>query len=155
VAASTLQAGGLIQLSRGHVTILDHDGLATAACDCYVSLHRAEGYGLVLAEAMAAGKPVIGTAYSGNLEFMTPDTSVLIPYELERVPLGCEPYPPTASWAAPDLDAAAVAMRKLASDPPAAARLGMRARAHIERHHTVEARLEFVRARLDAMRSSR
>jgi glycosyltransferase involved in cell wall biosynthesis len=127
----------------------------TAACDCYVSLHRAEGYGLVLAEAMAAGKPVIGTAYSGNLEFMTPDTSVLVPYELERVPLGCEPYPPTASWAAPDLDAAAEAMRKLAGDPEAAARLGARARAHIEQHHTAEARLEFVRARLDAMRSSR
>ena len=65
-----------------------------AACDCYVSLHRAEGYGLTLAEAMAVARPVIGTAYSGNLEFMTPETSVLIPYEKVRVPFGCGPYPP-------------------------------------------------------------
>src|SRR6202035_5522728 len=44
-------------------------GLMTA-CDCYISLHRAEGFGLTLAEAMALGKPVIGTGYSGNVDFM-------------------------------------------------------------------------------------
>ncbi len=127
----------------------------TAACDCYVSLHRAEGYGLVLAESMAAGKPVIATAYSGNLEFMTPETSVLVPYELERIPVGCGPYPPTASWAEPDLEAAALAMRELAADPAAAAGLGARAHEHITRHHTAEARVGFVRERLEALRSNR
>ena len=44
-----------------------------AGCDCYVSLHRSEGFGLTMAEAMACGKPVIATGYSGNLEFMTED----------------------------------------------------------------------------------
>jgi glycosyltransferase involved in cell wall biosynthesis len=127
----------------------------TAACDCYVSLHRAEGYGLVLAEAMAAAKPVIATAYSGNLEFMTPETSVLVPYELARIPFACGPYPHTASWAEPDLEVAARSMRELASDPAAAAQLGATARAHIARHHTAEARVEFVRARLHALRSNR
>jgi glycosyltransferase involved in cell wall biosynthesis len=127
----------------------------TAACDCYVSLHRAEGYGLVLAESMAAGKPVIATAYSGNLEFMTTETSVLVPYELQRIPFGCGPYPPTASWAQPDVDAAASAMRELASDPTAAARLGAAARDHIVRHHRADARVQFVRARLHALRSNR
>ena len=82
------------------------------ACDCYVSLHRAEGYGLTMAEAMAAGRPVIGTAYSGNLEFMTPENSMLVPYEMVHIPFGCYPYPPDASWAEPDLDAAADAMRR-------------------------------------------
>src|SRR5436305_7216483 len=56
-----------------------------AACDCYVSLHRSEGLGLTLAEAMLLGKPVIATNYSGNLDFMTPATSRLVDYRL--VPL--------------------------------------------------------------------
>jgi glycosyltransferase involved in cell wall biosynthesis len=126
-----------------------------AACDCYVSLHRAEGYGLTMAEAMAAGRAVIGTGYSGNLEFMTDDTAMLVPYELTPVPFGCPPYPPTARWAAPDLDEAARAMRAVASDPSAAAAMGARARAHIARNFTVGSKTEFVRARLEALRSSR
>jgi glycosyltransferase involved in cell wall biosynthesis len=48
-----------------------------ALCDCYVSLHRAEGFGLTMAEAMALGKPVIATGYSGNLAFMTAENSYL------------------------------------------------------------------------------
>jgi len=126
-----------------------------AAADCYVSLHRAEGYGLTLAEAMAAGRPVIGTAYSGNLEFMTADTSVLIPYELVPVPFGCDPYPPTAVWADPDIEVAAQSMRTMASDPAAARALGARARAHIASRHAAGSRVEFVRTRLQELRSSR
>ena len=45
-----------------------------AACDCYVSLHRSEGLGLTMAEAMAVGKPVVATAWSGNLDFMSDET---------------------------------------------------------------------------------
>ena len=146
----------------GRPDIIVRDGYETAerqrslmtACDCYVSLHRAEGYGLTLAEAMAVARPVIGTAYSGNLEFMTPETSVLIPYEKVRVPFGCGPYPPTAFWAEPDIDAAAEAMRAMASDPTAAALLGARARAHIERRHTARSRVDFVRTRLHDLRRS-
>ena len=52
-----------------------------AACDCYVSLHRSEGFGLTMAEAMAIGKPVIGTGYSGNVDFMNPENSYLVEYE--------------------------------------------------------------------------
>jgi glycosyltransferase involved in cell wall biosynthesis len=125
------------------------------ACDCYVSLHRAEGYGLTMAEAMAMGRPVIGTAYSGNLEFMTAENSMLVPYEMTRIPFGCSPYPPDASWAEPDLDAAADAMRRAAGDPAAAAALGARARAHIARELSIDAKVGFVRTRLDDIRSSR
>src|SRR5205085_74667 len=85
--------------------------------DCYVSLHRSEGFGLTMAEAMSLGKPVIATAYSGNLEFMTPWNSELVPYELVAVPPRCDPYPVGAHWAEPDVDAAAAAMRRVAGDP--------------------------------------
>ena len=65
------------------LTAEEMDGLI-AGCDCYVSLHRSEGFGLTMAEAMAVGKPVIATAYSGNVDFMNRDNSLLVDYELTR-----------------------------------------------------------------------
>ena len=57
-------------------------------CDCYVSLHRSEGLGLTMAEAMALGKPVIATGYSGNLHFMTPENSYLVDFARVRCRAG-------------------------------------------------------------------
>jgi glycosyltransferase involved in cell wall biosynthesis len=125
------------------------------ASDCYVSLHRAEGYGLTLAEAMAEGRPVIATGYSGNLEFMTDDTAVLVPYEFTSIPYGCDPYRPGTRWAEPNLDYAAAAMRTMASDPAGAAALGARAQAHILHHHAPDTRVDFVRERLRNLRGQR
>lgn len=79
--------------------------------DCYVSLHRSEGLGLTLLEAMSLGKPVIATNYSGNVDFMTEDNSFPIPWERVPVGDGAGGYNPTATWAEPDEDAAASAMR--------------------------------------------
>lgn len=62
------------------------------SCDAYVSLHRSEGLGLTLAEAMLLGKPVIATNFSGNVDFMDEGNSLLVPYKLEK--LGW-PIPPT------------------------------------------------------------
>ena len=56
-----------------------------AACDRYVSLHRSEGLGLTLAEAMMLGKPTIATAYSGNLDFMDENNSLLVGYDLIEI----------------------------------------------------------------------
>jgi glycosyltransferase involved in cell wall biosynthesis len=56
--------------------------------DCYVSLHRSEGFGLGLAEAMLLGKPVIATGFSGNLEFMKPTNSFLVSYNLVPIQNG-------------------------------------------------------------------
>ena len=94
----------------GYLSVEENAALF-AASDCYVSLHRSEGFGLTLAEAMALGKPTIATGYSGNLEFMTTETSYLVPYTDGKVPEGCEPYRKGARWAEPNLDAAAHLMR--------------------------------------------
>jgi hypothetical protein len=110
-----------------------------ASCDAFVSLHRSEGLGLTMAEAMFHGKPVIATGYSGNLDFMTPDNSYLVPYSLERIGIGAEPYPPDGDWAEPDLAAAAELMKQVAEDREAAAERGRRAAAEIRRTHSPEA----------------
>ena len=78
-----------------------------------------------------AGKPVIATGYSGNLDYMTDDTAVLVPYRLVPVGPGKAPYPATARWAEPDLEAATRAMRSIATDPARAAALGAAARVHV------------------------
>lgn len=93
----------------------------TSLADCYVSLHRAEGLALSLAEAMAAGTPVVATGYSGNLEFMNESNASLVPYRLVEVPPAPGPYRPGALWAEPDLDAAAKILHGLWADYPIAA----------------------------------
>jgi Glycosyl transferases group 1 len=103
-----------------------------AACDCYVSLHRSEGFGLTLAEAMAIGKPVIATRYSGNLDFMNDENSYLVDYEIGRVGAECEIYPADGEWAEPNREHAAELMRLVCAHPHEAARIGGRARADVE-----------------------
>lgn len=105
-----------------NITILDRvltrretNGLFQS-CDVLVSLHRAEGFGLPPAEAMWLGKPVIATNYSGNTDFMTESNSLLIPYRLVKIGVDQGPYDKEAIWAEPDLDAAAVAMRRISAD---------------------------------------
>ena len=80
--------------------------------DCYVSLHRCEGFGLTPAEAMAWGRPVVATAYSGNLDFMTPANSYLVPFDLVDVPASAaHVYPLGSRWAEPRRADAARALR--------------------------------------------
>ncbi len=87
-----------------------------SVCDSYVSLHRAEGLGLGLAESMYLGKPVIGTGYSGNLQFMNEGNSCLVGYRLVDIPSGTYPHSAGQQWAAPDIDHAAQLMQKIAGD---------------------------------------
>jgi glycosyltransferase involved in cell wall biosynthesis len=94
------------------------------ACDAFVSLHRAEGYGLGLAEAMFLGKPVIGTGYSGNMDFMTKENSYPVAYTLVAVPAGAYPHAENQEWAEPDLDDATAKMLALVDDPKAGRALG-------------------------------
>jgi glycosyltransferase involved in cell wall biosynthesis len=83
------------------------------ACDAYVSLHRREGLGLTMAEAMLLGKPVIATRYSGNLDFMDDQNSLLVDYKLVHTGPSVPPYDSTALWAEPSVEHAAQLMRRL------------------------------------------
>ena len=111
----------------------------TQACDCYVSLHRAEGFGLTMAEAMYLGKPVIGTAYSGNLDFMNERNSYLVGYELVPIGAGQDPYPAEGEWAEPDTDQAAQLMRRVVENPAEARERAERGARDIRRTHSAEA----------------
>ncbi|PXA84626.1 glycosyl transferase family 1, partial [Caulobacter sp. D4A] len=104
----------------------DKDGLV-ASCDILLSLHRAEGFGLFPAEAMAAGKAVVATGWSGNLDFMDAESAVLVPSRPTPVrdPQGLYAG---GDWAEPDLDFAARALARLIDDPAERAALGARAR---------------------------
>jgi Glycosyl transferases group 1 len=142
---------------RGDIHIVDRslssDELAgvMAACDCYVSLHRAEGFGLTMAEAMSLGKPVIGTAYSGNVDFMTSDNSYLVDYTIGRVGPECEIYPPEGEWAEPSIEHAAQLMRAVYGDPSGAAEKGARARAEVSSQLSAAVTGQRMRERLERL----
>lgn len=110
-----------------------------ASCDAFLSLHRAEGFGLALAESMLLGKPVIATGWSGNLDFMDDGNSILLPYRL--VPIEDESLygkytgEEKQTWAAASEEAAIRAMEDLCADAPGfdrAKALGERARRDME-----------------------
>ena len=84
--------------------------------DVYVSLHRAEGFGLVLAEAMSFGKPVIATNWSANIEFMDEDSACMVEYELVPVNTEIGGFKKSYRWAEADIEQASFFMKKLYSD---------------------------------------
>lgn len=89
-----------------------------AGCDVYVSLHRSEGWGFGMIEAMGLGTPVICTAYSGNMEFCTPDNACLVDFDLVELDRGDYIHVrPGQKWAAPRRESAAAAMRELYERP--------------------------------------
>ena len=101
--------------------------------DCYVSLHRSEGYGLTLAESMYLGKPVIATGWSGNMDFMTPWNSFPVKYKLVEIDEDRGPYKKGQIWADPDTSHAAECMIRVVNEPELARRIGETARADIAR----------------------
>lgn len=99
-----------------------------ASCDAFLSLHRAEGFGLGIAEAMAMGKPVVATGWSGNMDFMTIANSLPVAYKMQALSADVGPYKAGTLWAEPDVDDAARLMRQLVDEPDLVARIGARAR---------------------------
>ncbi len=94
------------------------------ACDCYISLHRCEGFGLTMAEAMFYGKPVIATGYSSNTEFMNVGNSFLVKYKLIPIEQDCGPYKAGNVWAQPDVEHAADLMRFVFNNSQEAQQIG-------------------------------
>ena len=93
-------------------------------CDCYLSLHRCEGFGLTMAEAMFYGKPVIATGYSSNTEFMNVGNSFLVKYKLIPLDADCGPYKKGNIWAEPDIEHAAYFMQQVFHNYPEAQQVG-------------------------------
>jgi len=112
---------------RAGVTLLDRllprgEVLALLAdCDAYVSLHRSEGLGLPLIEAMYLGKPVVATGYGGVTDFLDDETGFVVRHRLVALEKSQGPYPVGAVWAEPDVEHAAALMRALANAPESAA----------------------------------
>ena len=124
-----------------------------ANCDCYVSLHRSEGLGLTMAEAMYFGKPVIATAYSGNLDFMTPENSFLVPASATKIGPGAAPYDPNGWWADPDLDFAATIMRDVVRDPEIRDGRARRGATDIRLTHSPDAAADWIETRVAESRT--
>jgi glycosyltransferase involved in cell wall biosynthesis len=142
-----------VHLIGQRLSARERDGL-THAADCYVSLHRAEGFGYTMAESMWAGKPVIATGYSGNLDYMTRENSYLVDYRLVPIGAGHDPYPAYGWWAEPEVEHAATLMREVFADPHAARARGQRAAAEIRSSHGPDAAGRAMVARLEAVMSS-
>lgn len=122
-----------------------------ARADVLISLHRAEGFGLGLAEAMAAEIPVIATGYSGNLDFMPPGSAELVPFKLVPIAQTEGDYRAGNLWAEPDIDAAAVALRRLATDSAYRQRLALAGRQAVEERLSAERLAGIVRQRLGCL----
>lgn len=109
------------------------------ACDAYVSLHRSEGLGLTMAEAMLLGKPVVATGFSGNVDFMDESNSLLVGYRLRKLGWPIPPYDAHLQWAEPSVEHAAQHMRRLYDDPAWGRELGYRARQSAQERLSLEA----------------
>jgi glycosyltransferase involved in cell wall biosynthesis len=118
--------------------------------DCYISLHRSEGLGLTLAEAMLMGKPVIATNYSGNLDFMDEQVALMVPARKTMLAVPNAAYMAGTAWSEPDLDRAAEHMRWVRANPGAARELGARGQRHARDIFSAEAAAARIRERVAA-----
>lgn len=108
----------------------------TMSCDAFVSLHRAEGFGLGIAEAMAMGKPVIATGWSGNMDYMNVCNSLPVKFQLAPLEKTDPPYLKGSLWALPDIDDAAGSMRLVYENRETALEIGRAASEYMARFHS-------------------
>ena len=113
-----------------------------------MSLHRAEGFGLVMAEAMLVGTPCIATNWSSNTEFMNDDVACMVDYSFTTLKEDYPPYKKGAVWADPDVDQAAGYMKKLLEDKKYYNGLAQRAKSYISRKLGMDQALEKVKRRM-------
>jgi glycosyltransferase involved in cell wall biosynthesis len=121
------------------------------ACDCFVSLHRSEGFGLAIAESMYLGKPVISTDWSATAEYVTADNGCPVRCKLTAIEKNYGPYGKGEFWAEPDVAHAAQWMQRLFADRSLGSALGAAARATIEQRFSPTAIGERYRRRLESI----
>lgn len=117
--------------------------------DSYVSLHRSEGFGLGLAEAMYLGKPTIGTNWSSNVDFMDHNNSCLVDYKLIEVGVDQGPYKAYQKWAEPDTLQAANYMKRLKSDENFYRRIALAGQRNIRENYSPESIGKLIKERLN------
>lgn len=127
-AAAALPGTTLITQTLSRTEIYELE----SACDCFVSLHRSEGFGLALAECMFLGKPVIATDWSGTTDFINPNNACPVRAELVTLDRTHGPYAKGQTWAAPDIEHAAWWMQQLHSDAALVRKIGAAARLSTE-----------------------
>lgn len=131
-------------LERHHLQALHR------CADAYVSLHRCEGFGLGMAEAMCLGKPVVATAYSGNMDFMSEANSCLVRYSMIPVQPGQYPHAEGQQWADADITHAAGFLRGLYDDPEMGRKLGSQAARDMAENFSIDACIDVIARRLRA-----
>lgn len=136
-------------IDRSHMRALQR------CIDAYVSLHRAEGFGLGLAECMWVGKPVIATNWSGNVDFMDASNSCLVGCRLIPVEQGQYPLAEGQRWADPDVAEAARHMARLVGDPAFAGKIGSKAAEDVRTNLSAAATARQLIDRLEAIRRER
>jgi glycosyltransferase involved in cell wall biosynthesis len=125
-----------------------------ASCDCLLSLHRSEGFGLTIAEALAYGRPVVATGYGGNTQFMDASCAYVVPWRLARIPRDARPYDEGTLWADPDVDVASTLLRAVRDDPAEATRRASAGRKRISTEHAPARAGEAIRTLVDARRTA-
>ncbi|NEP80714.1 MAG: glycosyltransferase, partial [Okeania sp. SIO3B3] len=118
-------------------------------CNCYVSLHRAEGFGLTMAEAMYYGKPVIATGYSSNTEFMNVGNSFLVEYEKVAIADNYGPYKQGDIWANPNIEHCANLMKYVFNNSDQAKKIGLKAAEDIKSLLSPETMGKKIKTRLE------
>ena len=132
----TLRYSDLMRLKRG--------------CDCYVSLHRSEGWGFGLIEAMSIGVPILCTGYSGNVDFTRPEHSWLVDYDLVEPKAGEYIFVDGDQvWANPKEESAVEMMRAVRANPAERERRAERAKAFVAKNYTIAAEAKKYAKRLD------
>jgi glycosyltransferase involved in cell wall biosynthesis len=145
-------------LISGDLTRPEMDSLL-ASCDIYLSLHRSEGFGLGMAEAMTLGKAVIATGYGGNTDFMPPGSAATVGYRIRPIteadhrfgPRFSDWYRPGQLWADPNVTQAARWLRRLADSPALRREMGGHAVEAIRAWSSYEAVGDAMRRRLTAI----
>ena len=122
-----------------------------SCCDILISLHRAEGFGLVPAEMMYLEKPVVATGWSANMDFMTAENSFPVRYQLKPLEHGVGPYAAGLNWAEADIDHAADCIARLIESPELRQRIGRQASHDIRRQLSPQAVGALVQERLSLL----